>query len=153
MAHNPYSAPTSAVPILATAKRPATVVIAIWSFAGSYAVGLLNLLVKIGLPRSAPGVAGMIIGASIAGGFLVAIYLRKNWTRWIMVILMAFAVVMTPGRFSSMAELSDRLIFAAQGILQLAATILLLLPVSRRWYRPNNSFQAEGASRLGSFRR
>ncbi len=139
MANNPYAAPVSALPISGAARRPATVVAAVCAFAGSYAIGLLDVVIKQGVPRYPPVIGGMIIAALIAAAFLAALYFRRNLARWVIVIITAYAVVVTPGRLSVMAQLSDQLVFAAQGALQLAGAILLLLPVSGRWFRPGKT--------------
>ena len=141
MTDNPYSPPTASTPAPARPGRPLSVVVVVWLLGGSYAGGVLNALLKVGLPHFALSYVGMLIVFLLVGGLLSAVYFRKNWARWITVVLMALAIILLPGNISRMAEASDRVVYSVQGVLQLVAVLLLLLPAAGRWYRPDNSFK------------
>ena len=138
MSHNPYSPSTAPLPILPHSTRPATVAIAAWLFGISYAVGLIIAITKVGIPRTSPIIMGLLLGLFVSAGMLLAICSRRNWGRWLVVILIALNVLVLPDLISRNAD-AQKVLYAAQGVLQLASAILLLMPASNRWYRPNNS--------------
>lgn len=138
MTDNPYSPPTASTPAPAQTGRPISVVVSVWLLGGSYVGGVLNALIKVGLPHSALSYVGMLIIVILFASLLLAVYRRKNWARWITVIWMAFVIILLPDSISRIAEPFDRVFYSAQGVLMLTAVILLLLPATGRWYRPNN---------------
>ena len=138
MSYNPHPPPTPALAIQPT--RPATVAIAGWLFGVSYAVGLTIALMKVGIPRTPPIVMGLLFGLIVSAGMLLAICSRRNWARWIVVILIALNILVIPDLISRGSD-SIKVLYAVQGALQLASAILIFMPASSRWYRPNNSFK------------
>src|SRR5688500_9963176 len=133
MTDNPYSPPIASTPAPMQPDRPISVVIAVWLLGITYVGGVLNALIKVGLPHSALSYVGLLIVFLLVGGLLLAAYFRKNWARWITVIWMAFVIILLPGNISRMAEAFDRVFYSVQGVLQVAAVILLLLPAAGRW--------------------
>jgi hypothetical protein len=140
MSHNPHSPPTSPLPIQPHSTRPATVAIAGWLFGVSYAIGLSIAITKVGIPRTPPIMMGLLFGLFVSAGMLLGICSRRNWGRWLVVILIALNVLVLPDLISRNAD-AIKLLYAAQGALQLATAVLILMPASNRWYRPNNSFK------------
>jgi len=140
MSHNPYSPSTAPLPVPPHSTRPAPVVIAAWLYGISYAIGLIIAITKVGIPRTPLIIIGLILGLLVSAGMLLAICSRRNWGRWLVVILMTVNVLLLHGSVSRTAD-ALKVLYAAQGLLQLAAVVLLLMPASNRWYRPNNSFK------------
>lgn len=153
MTDNPYSPPTASTPAPMQPGRPISVVIAVWLLGSTYVCGVLNALIKVGLPQSALSYVGLLIVFPLVGGLLLAVYFRRNWARWITVIWMAVVIILLPGNISRMADAFDRVFYSAQGVLQVAAVILLLLPAAGRWYRPNNSFKRKPLRGSATLRR
>jgi len=120
--------------------RPTTVAIAAWLFGVSYVVGLTIALTNVGIPRTPPIILGLLLGLFVSAGILLSICSRRNWARWLAVILIALNVLVIPDLISRSAD-AIKILYAAQGLLQLASAILILVPASNRWYRPNNSFK------------
>jgi hypothetical protein len=140
MSHNPYSPSTAPLPIPPHSKRPAPVAIAAWLFGISYAIGLIIAITKVGIPKTPPIIMGLLLGLVVSAGMLLAICSRRNWGRWLAVILIALNVLVLPDVISRNAD-ALKVLYAAQGVLQLASAVLLFMPASNRWYRPNNSFK------------
>src|SRR5688572_14285414 len=140
MPKNPQPPPILPPPIQPHSTRPATVVIAAWLFGVSYAFGLANVMTSVGIPRTLPTLVGPLVGLVVSAGMLLAICSRRNWARWIVLCLIALNVLVLPELISRSSD-AIRLLYAAQGAFQLASAILILVPASSRWYRPNNSFK------------
>jgi hypothetical protein len=140
MSHNPQIPPTPPLPIQPHSTRPATVAIAGWLFGASYAIGLSIAISKVGIPKTPLIIMGLLLGLFVSAGMLLAIRSRRNWGRWLVVILIALNVLVLPDLISRNAD-AIKILYAAQGVLQLASAILILMPASNRWYRPNNSFK------------
>jgi hypothetical protein len=138
MSHNPYSPPNPPpLPIQPHSTRPATVAIAGWIFGVSYAIGLSIAITKVGIPRTPPIIMGLLLGLFVSAGMLLAICSRRNWGRWLVVILITLNLLVLPDLISRNSD-AIKVLYAAQGFLQLASGILILMPASNRWYRPNN---------------
>jgi hypothetical protein len=120
--------------------RPATVAIAGWLFGVSYAIGLTIAITNVGIPRTPPIIMGLLLGLFVSAGMLLAICSRRNWARWLVVILIALNILVLPDLISRGAD-AIKILYAAQGVLQLASAILVFMPASNRWYRPNKSFK------------
>lgn len=140
MPNNAQPPPTPPPPVQSHATRPAAVAIAAWLFGVSYAFGLAIAITNIGIPRTPTILMGLLFGLLVSGGMLIAICSRRNWARWIVVILIALNVVVIPDLISRSSD-TVKVLYAVQGILQLASAILILMPASSRWYRPSNSFK------------
>ncbi|WP_457098145.1 hypothetical protein [Lysobacter sp. P5_B9] len=74
------------------------------------------------------------------GALLIAAILsRINWARWTVAALLGAnlaLILFAAGRISLSAL---KLALLAQAFFYLAALVLMFLPQSARWYRPNNS--------------
>ena len=140
MSHNPYSPPATALQAQPNPKRPGTVVVAAWLFAFSYAFGLTIALDQGGIPRTLLASLGLLFGLFVSAGMLLAICFRKNWARWLVVVLIALNLFVLPDLMSRSADWI-KVLYAAQGLLQLASAILILAPISSPWYRPNISLK------------
>ena len=79
--------------------------------------------------------------------YLRAIYLGYNWVRWLSVILAAASLVYLPWYLPSLGAQANKVIFLIEQAMDSTAAVLLLLPSSGRWYRPNYSFKADAHSR------
>jgi len=78
---------------------------------------------------------GLLFGLIVSAGMLLAICSRRNWARWIVVILIALNILVIPDLISRGSD-SIKVLYAVQGALQLASAILIFMPASSRWYRP-----------------
>lgn len=128
-----YSAPNAA--LTPPLERPLSVVLAIWLFAGSCAVGVLDAYIFRALPPKLPAAIAIGIIFLLVTGVALFLYARNNWARWIIIILLAANVVMFPIATEHMTDPSSRIAYPTQVFIQLIVVVLLLLPASSRWYR------------------
>jgi multisubunit Na+/H+ antiporter MnhB subunit len=118
-------------------KPPVSVVSAVALIALSFALGPLTVLASS--PKfftTAIGLLVALFSLVLSIAILRALYVGRNWVRWICVFLVATTVVYLPWSFHDSSALD-----LSQTALQAIATILLLLPASNGWYGPNKSFK------------
>ena len=132
---NPYAPPKTelAEPISERQAQPKPAKFAVWLIAASLALGALKLAA---VPVPGPAWLGLVI-LGVLAAFTVAIAKGANWARIVFLILFLIGL---PG----MSLIKDQLvqegfvsasIAVVQTLLQLAATVLLFLPVSNAWFR------------------
>ncbi|WP_157475478.1 hypothetical protein [Lysobacter sp. Root494] len=132
---NPYAAPTAAAPL--TTAPPRVVMASVAIHAASFALGFGHTFVTKGLPDSAGRIFAWLVVFSIIYFYLRAIYLGSNWIRWLSIFLTALGIIALPWSLPT----TGKAIYITQEIMVIVSCILLLLPSSARWYRPNNSFK------------
>jgi hypothetical protein len=116
-------------------KPPASVVSAIVLVATSFALGPISVLATA--PQTFTTAIGLLVALfslALAFAILRALYVGRNWVRWICLVLVAATVAYLPWSLANASSLD-----LSQTALQAVAAILLLLPASNRWYGPNNS--------------
>ena len=139
--NNPY-APPKAEPVLSPPiGRPRSVQAASVTLAASFAIGIVNSLLQEGLPESVVATVALIFVLALVVLVPLSLLWRRNWIRWINTLFLAFGLVLTPWSVARMSVTSDIAVYLTQAVMQAAVLILLFLPSSSRWYRPNNSFK------------
>ncbi len=72
---------------------------------------------------------------------LAAVLSRINWARWVVAVLLATNLALLSFAIWRISLSALKIALIAQAFFQLAALVLMFLPQSARWYRPNNSFK------------
>ena len=142
MQENPYSAPqTSGDEFRDMPRRPASVKLAAAFIVCNSLAGHSKFLF-IDTPT-----AGVMTGVAFAlvFGFTVlliaAVLSRVNWARWVVAVLLAASLSFFPLAIAHASLPALGIILFAQATFQVGALVLMFLPPSARWYRPNNSFK------------
>jgi hypothetical protein len=142
MTENPYQSPRASLDTDAVApRRPGVIYAAMWLMAVSFAFGLVSILLEDGLPDSLGSVVGLLFFVALTTPLVLLLLLRRNWVRWLTIAIIALGFLFTPWSRLVLSTDFDSVIYILQASLQGLAVILLLLPSSGRWYRPNNSFK------------
>ena len=153
MTANPYVAPTAKIEADALiAKRPRAVLIAACLVLLSVSVGFVDGVIQ---EDTLSGIDGwimlainvVVLGLSIAIPSLL--FWRLNWARWLNIVVIGLSVAVTPWAIDESATNVEMILDATLAVTDLTAVILLLLPSSARWYRPNNSFKPSPLRGLG----
>ncbi|GAB1597153.1 hypothetical protein PAGU2638_28330 [Lysobacter sp. PAGU 2638] len=109
---------------------------------------LIALYAAVGFAKASavgPGLHGWLLWVAI--GFVIffssiaasAVMFRLRWARWLLGALTALNVCAAPAAVFHTSAPLIRLALAAQAVLGLGVLLLIFLPASLRWYRPNNS--------------
>lgn len=142
MAENPYSPPSASLSDLhGPAARPVAVKVAASLLAISLSIGLINGVINDRVAMDAAGIIGLIIALAFFVGGVLAVLARRNWPRWLIILITAFGLAFSPWSVASMTSRTDQFIYVLQAVMQLTMLLLMLLPQSARWYRSNNSFK------------
>lgn len=145
MHENPCSAPqTSDNELRDTPRRPASVKLAAAFIICSLLAGHSKFLF-VDTPTTGvmTGVAFSLV-FGLTALLIAAILSRINWARWIVAILLAANISLFPFAIEHALLPALRIILAAQATFQLGALVLMFLPPSARWYRPDNSSKPNG---------
>lgn len=67
--------------------------------------------------------------------------MRRNWIRWLVIGILILGYVLPPWPNIEPPNDLYGAVYMLQIVFQAVAVVLLLLPASDRWYRPNNSFK------------
>jgi hypothetical protein len=134
---NPYTAPIAAAPLTSAPAPPRSVKASVAIHAASFTLGFGHTFATKGLPDSAGRVFAWILVLSVIYFYLRAIYRGRNWVRWLSICLTALGLITLPWSLPA----TGKWIYITQEIMLLVSSILILLPASSRWYRPNNSFK------------
>ena len=119
---------------IASKTPPTTVLAAIFLLLLSLVIGAARVLYAMGLPRY---LSSYLILAAITGVVLAlcyGLYRRNRFCRWFVVVVWLVGATLGMLALSAVPP-SDRLVYALQGVVQLATGVLLLLPASSRWYK------------------
>jgi hypothetical protein len=122
-------------------ERPIAVAFAAWLYVAYGLLVPLRIWLRTGPPDS---YIAAILWVAVVAYFLFlarSIYKGRRWARWWILAVAALAllsVAFVDLKVPSGAELA---VFVCQCALGLAVPILLLLPASGRWFRPNSSFK------------
>jgi hypothetical protein len=127
------------------ASRPRSVAWACWLMLASMAIGLVSLLPWVDPPIAAEPVAmtaltwGITLAlAAVELWLLRCVWQRRNWARWVMVLLTVLGVVLgvtVIGEDWTRAPLLAWLGIASSAF-SAAAVVLLLVRASSRWFNP-----------------
>ena len=143
MTENPYSPPSASLSgqVHGPAARPVAVKVAASLLAISLSIGLINGVMNDRVAMDAAGIIALAIALAFFVGGVLAVLARRNWLRWLVILVTAFGLAFAPWSVASMTSRADQLIYVLQAAMQLAMLLLMLLPQSARWYRSNNSFK------------
>lgn len=140
MQENPYAPPqTSGNELRDASRRPASVKLAAAFIVCSLLAGHSKFFF-INTPTT--GIATVFAFALVVGisALLIAAVLsRINWARWVVAVLLAANVAFFPFAIGDAWLPALKIILVLQANFQLAALVLIFLPPSAKWYRPNNS--------------
>ena len=122
---------------VATQKEapPSTVVAAVWILVASFAFGYARILATKGWFTSVASVIGMLIFFGLVYAIARALYVGKNWLRWLSICAIVGGLLFLPWSLQTIHPGWERAIYVGQGLVQGVAAALLLLPASGRWYR------------------
>lgn len=121
------------------AKPPVTVFLAVCLHTASYTLGFVRMFVATGFRHPAITYVTWLLVVAIVFVYLKALYKGRNWVRWLSVVLATIGVLYMSRAFELLVTPWARYTYFVQAILVSAAAILVLLPASNKWYRPNHS--------------
>jgi hypothetical protein len=140
MQENPYSAPHASIDERRdTPRRPASVKLAAASLICNFVVGQSKFLF-IDIPTT--GVMTVITFSFVVGlsALLVAAVLsRLNWARWVVAVLLGGSLAFFPFAIAYTSIPALRILLIAQAVFHLGTLVLMFVPPSGRWYRPNHA--------------
>jgi hypothetical protein len=128
----------SAIP---KSNPPSAVQVAVALVLLSWLLGCARVLVKNGWPVTIPQGIFSLVFFAIAYLICRSLHRGTNWVRWLTIVFTAIGMFALPWTLQTIPVQWERGIYVAQGVLQSVSIVLLLLPASNRWYRPNNSFK------------
>ena len=144
MSENPYSAPTAPIETESfSTTRPRTILIAVCLLVLSVSAGFVHGVIQDGSPADTDGwimLAIVLVISSVSIAIPSLLLWRLNWARWLNILIVGLSLAITPWALQD-STTDEMILYSMQLIMDLSAMILLLLPVSARWYRPNNSFK------------
>ncbi len=120
-------------------KPPTLVATAVCLYTLSFLMGYIRIVMRSGWPgRPTAWMALFIFGVIV---YLIArtLYRGCNWLRVVSLCCTAFGIAYLPWSLAAIPDVPQRVIHVTQGIAQVAASILLLTPTARSWFRPGNS--------------
>lgn len=118
---------------------PRTVKTSVAIHACSYALGFMYAFATKGLPDSIGAVVAWLFAFTVIYFYLRAIYRGRNLVRWLSIGLTIFGTVALPWSLADIPTTVAKTIYVIQDILLLTAGILLLVPASSQWFRPDRS--------------
>ena len=137
MQQNPYSAPRTR--LQDAPRRPLAVKLAAAAVACSFLAGYTKFLfIKVPTTGLTTGIAFAIV-FGLGALLLAAVLSRINWARWIVAVLLSANLALILFAIWRISLSAVKLVLLAQAFFQLAALVLMFLPQSAKWYRPNNS--------------
>ena len=147
MQQNPYSAPqTSGDELRDAPRRPASVKLAAAFIVCSFLAGHSKFFfINTPTVGVATGMAFALV-FGIAALLVAAVLSRINWARWVVASLLAASLAFFPFAIGHLSLSALKIILLIQAFFQLAALVLMFLPPSVKWYRPNNSFKPTAQS-------
>ena len=153
MSENPYAAPTTRIEAESLiTKRPRSILVAACLLLLSVSVSFVYGVVQ---EDTLSDIDDWIIRVVtvVAVGFSFAmpslLFWRLNWARWLNIVVIALSLAITPWAIDESATNVEMILFSILTATDFSAMILLLLPSSARWYRPNNSFKPSPLRGLG----
>jgi hypothetical protein len=112
------------------------VVVAICLLAGGFVIGVASMLTKGALHAGgAVAYLAIIVSALIMYGLLSGVFYRKNWVRWITVVIMLVGAIQFFYGISHMPRQPPDILKWIRVVSQAVAAVLLLLPGTGRWFR------------------
>ena len=132
MTLNPYSPPQASI----IAERDLLPLPVAASLALLFVISSLGWFQKYmaGWYTTTPSIISLVISVSLTFAGAAGLYRRKNWARWLIIVLFPAGLVMS-GAWKSFAQPLS----ALQTVL--ASLLVLLLLFSGSCYGPNNSFK------------
>ena len=113
---------------------PRQVRTAIYLQAILFLLGMVRTAMAADWSRRTASVVVLLILAGIWWSWLLGLWHRRNWVRWLTVITNVFSFGL-----AILLVFANRTAWMVQGCLQIvlapAATVMFLLPVARNWYR------------------
>lgn len=141
MQNNPYSAPqTSGDELRDMPRRPTSVKLAAACIFFNVLAGNSKYLF-IDIPTAGIMTVVFVIVIGFTALLIAAILSRINWARWVVAVLLAASLLFFPFAIAQASLPALRIILVAQAAFQLGTLVLIFLPSSARWYRPNKSFK------------
>jgi len=107
----------------------------------SFAAGFARIVIDGSMLRLDTALIWIAGCAVLISLLLHGLWTGKNWLRWLSAILIALGMAFLPWTLAEITPAWQKGIYATQGILQAIAAILLFLPSSKGWFRPDNSFK------------
>ena len=120
---------------------PMPVFIAAWLYVIYALLVPLRIWLMSGAPDSLGAALAWLIPVAYFLFLAMAIYKRRRWARWWILAITGLALVFVPFVELKIPSGPEFIVFSCQSFAGLAVPALLLLPASRQWFRPNNSFK------------
>lgn len=117
-----------------TPTPPRPVLIAISMLAAEFGLALVRDFLMRNWSRPHHAVIGVFLIAAICLLWLYGLLRRRNWVRWLTVIIGAVGCALAPFSVARIHDPVQLLLYWIQFTLTLPATVILVLPAARRWY-------------------
>jgi hypothetical protein len=115
------------------------VLAALWLFGAAFLVGLIRVIL-MNLPRGSIHVIfGILFILALGSLWIYGLYSGRNWVRWFAIVSNAMGILTTPWALSKISDPRQVPMYWIQFAADLAAVILLCLPVAGRWYGRRNA--------------
>jgi hypothetical protein len=140
MHENPYSSPrTSGNERRDTPRRPPSVKLAAACIVCTVLTGQAKFFfIDMPITGVLAGLAFTVV-LGVAVLVIAAVLSRMNWARWVVAALLTANLSLFPGAIGHVSLPALGVILVVQASFQLVALVLMFLPASTRWYRPNHS--------------
>ena len=120
-------------------SRPIEVAIAVALSAVACTAGFAYLIAKRGAAVGLGSLVVWCVCASIVAWYLASIWRGRRWAWRTQMFFGAYGLITGPWRLAHVPPASTFWLYVSQLALCAVATLLLVLPRARAWFRPNNS--------------
>jgi hypothetical protein len=118
------------------ARPPRLVILAIAMVAGQYAIALVRVcLMKHRSPGAGPVIFGLILISAICLPWMYGLWRRRNWVRWLTVILGATGCALASRSVARLHDPTQVILYWLQFALTIPVVIILVLPPVGAWYK------------------
>lgn len=114
---------------------PRLVIIAIAIMAGAFAIALVRVcLMKHRSPGPGPVIFGLVLDSAISLPWLYGLWRRRNWVRWLTVILGATGCALASRSLARLHDPTQVILYWVQFALTIPVVIILVFPSVSAWY-------------------
>lgn len=130
---------------------PRFVVYAVWLYLIS--CGFLGVTRLVLFHDGATHILSVLFLSIVSGFFARSLYVGRKWVLWLNLAYGLIGVIASPWSLATLPKQPELSLYVVQALIFNISLIFLVLPSSRRWFRPNTSFNPDGLTPAGKFQR